>query len=153
MLALGDLEEARVACQELEEIATSVGTDVLGAMAAHARGAVLLAEGNAPAARTRCVVHFKCGSRLARPTSLRASACCWRSAYRALADEDGAELELALLAKVFEAWSRAANWRAWTRHARRPAASRPHGLTPRELEVLRLVASGKTNKAIAKELF
>jgi DNA-binding NarL/FixJ family response regulator len=30
---------------------------------------------------------------------------------------------------------------------------RTHGLTPRELEVLRLVASGKSNKAIAKDLF
>ena len=27
-----------------------------------------------------------------------------------------------------------------------------HGLTPRELEVLRLVAAGQTNKAIAAEL-
>ena len=32
-------------------------------------------------------------------------------------------------------------------------AARPHGLTARELEVLRLVATGKTNKAIAKQLF
>ena len=33
----------------------------------------------------------------------------------------------------------------------RPA--QPHGLTPRELQVLRLIATGKTNKVIAAELF
>ena len=36
-----------------------------------------------------------------------------------------------------------------------PAAHRDasHGLTPRELQVLRLVSAGKTNGAIAAELF
>jgi DNA-binding NarL/FixJ family response regulator len=32
------------------------------------------------------------------------------------------------------------------------ASDRGHGLTPRELEVLRLVAAGETNKAIAGKL-
>lgn len=31
-------------------------------------------------------------------------------------------------------------------------SGRPHGLTARELQVLRLVAAGKTNKAVAAEL-
>jgi len=50
MLAVGEIEEARVACRELEEIAAATGTDVLAAMAAHARGAVALAEGDAASA-------------------------------------------------------------------------------------------------------
>ncbi|HEY1316774.1 MAG TPA: LuxR C-terminal-related transcriptional regulator, partial [Gaiella sp.] len=33
-----------------------------------------------------------------------------------------------------------------------PVAADDHGLTPRELDVLRRVASGATNKAIAAEL-
>jgi DNA-binding NarL/FixJ family response regulator len=35
---------------------------------------------------------------------------------------------------------------------RRATSGEPHGLTPRELQVLRLVAAGRTNKAIAAEL-
>ncbi|HEY0712893.1 MAG TPA: helix-turn-helix transcriptional regulator, partial [Polyangia bacterium] len=49
-LAAGECEEARTACVELESIAADYGTDVLRAMAAHARGAVLLALGEAEAA-------------------------------------------------------------------------------------------------------
>jgi DNA-binding NarL/FixJ family response regulator len=36
--------------------------------------------------------------------------------------------------------------------AHRDAASKAHGLTPRELQVLRLVATGTTNHAIASQL-
>ena len=35
---------------------------------------------------------------------------------------------------------------------RRAPSGEPHGLTPRELQVLRLVTAGRTNKAIAAEL-
>ena len=50
MLAAGDVQDARTAWRELEEIAEDLNTEVLGAMAAHARGAVELAEGDAHAA-------------------------------------------------------------------------------------------------------
>jgi DNA-binding NarL/FixJ family response regulator len=42
-------------------------------------------------------------------------------------------------------------WPAWTL-VRRPTSGEPHGLTPRELQVLRLISAGRTNKAIADEL-
>src|SRR4029077_3531006 len=50
MLAAGDLEAARGGCGERSQIAADFGTEVLGAMAAHARGAVELADGHAEAA-------------------------------------------------------------------------------------------------------
>ena len=50
MLAAGDIEQARRACRELQEIAQSFHTAALDAMAAQARGAFELAEGDAQAA-------------------------------------------------------------------------------------------------------
>ena len=50
MLAASDIENARSACRELADIAEIVDTSVLTAMAAHAQGAVELAEGDAQAA-------------------------------------------------------------------------------------------------------
>ena len=47
LLADGQLEPARAACDELEAISGSFPTDVLAAMAAHARGAVELEAGDA----------------------------------------------------------------------------------------------------------
>lgn len=35
----------------------------------------------------------------------------------------------------------------------RPALTAAHGLSPRELEVLRLIATGRTNRVIAGDLF
>src|SRR6185436_3674629 len=46
LLAVGDLEGARDATHDLEQIATNKGNQILDAMAAHARGALRLAEGN-----------------------------------------------------------------------------------------------------------
>ena len=50
MLATGNVEEARIACRELADIANAYQSDMLQAMAAHASGAVELAEGEAEAA-------------------------------------------------------------------------------------------------------
>jgi hypothetical protein len=47
MLAADDAVQARDACRELGKIAESYGRDVLRAMAAHARAAVELTEGDA----------------------------------------------------------------------------------------------------------
>jgi len=67
-------------------------------------------------------------------------------ACRALDDEDGAALELDAARGVFAALGAA------TDLARLDAPAAGHGLTARELEVLRLVAAGGTNRAIAARL-
>jgi DNA-binding NarL/FixJ family response regulator len=73
-------------------------------------------------------------------------------AFQALGDEDGARLERDAARKIFVDLGAAPDLAA----LEAPAPTRARGalgLSARELEVLLLVASGKTNKAIARELF
>lgn len=72
---------------------------------------------------------------------------------RMLGDEDSAQMELDAARWAFQLLEAAPDL------ARVDALSRPDapkavgGLTSREVEVVRLVAAGKTNRAIASELF
>jgi DNA-binding NarL/FixJ family response regulator len=73
-------------------------------------------------------------------------------ARRALGDEDAAAAEFAAARAVFKELGAAADLIVLDDLARPPATSIPGGLTVRELEVLRLLATGKTNAAIAGDL-
>ncbi|MEX2430888.1 MAG: response regulator transcription factor, partial [Dehalococcoidia bacterium] len=74
-------------------------------------------------------------------------------ACRELGDEDGAEMELDAARRVFQQLGAAPDTARVDVLARpqRPAAV--GGLTAREVEVLRLVATGKSNRAVAEQLF
>ena len=151
-IVAGDVDEARAQSGELDRIAASVGTEVLVAIAAHARGEVELVQGNAAAALVSLRDASTVWQRIdapylaARTRSISGMACV------ALGDDDGAALELAAARSVFEKLRAAPDLARVDALARRDAAARPGGLTQRELQVLRLVASGKTNRAIATEL-
>ncbi len=73
-------------------------------------------------------------------------------ACRALGDEDGAELELEAARAAFEALGAAPDAAQVAALSRRVGEPDTHGLSARELEVLRLLASGRTNREIAAEL-
>jgi DNA-binding CsgD family transcriptional regulator len=151
MLAAGDVPAARAAADELSEIADGLGAPLPQAVATLAQGAVLLAEGaprDALAALRRAWAAWRdleAPYEAARARVLLGRACL------ELGDEDSAELELDAARQVFErlgagpdaALARAASPRA-------PAAA--GGLTAREVEVLRLVAAGKTNRQVAADL-
>lgn len=160
MLAAGDLPEARSACGELSEIAERFDPDagVLAAIAAHARGAVALAEGDTHAALGALRRAFE-GWRVAEaPYEAARVRVLVGQACRALGDDEGAALELGAARAEFERLGAAPDVDRIDRIdridslARGGAPERAYGLTPRELQVLRLVAAGKTNKAIALEL-
>jgi DNA-binding NarL/FixJ family response regulator len=73
-------------------------------------------------------------------------------ACRALGDDDSAALELEAARRAFEELGAAPDLARADALATPAPTDEGHGLTPRELEVLRLVASGKSNKVIAAEL-
>ncbi len=151
MLAAGSPDEARAACLELEEVAACYGTDVLGALAGHARGALLLSEGDAQAALRPLREAFVVWQRVGAPYLAARLRVTLARANRALGDQDGCALELEAARAVFERLGATPDV-ARIDAERAGGAGRAHGLSARELQVLKLVAAGKTNKAIASEL-
>ena len=152
MLAVGDVEAARSACRELEEIARSQGTDALEAMSAQARGAVLLAEGDARAALVALRRAWQAWQELEAPYEAARARVLVGLACRSLGDEDTAALELEAARGVFAELGATPDLGWVDSLSRRAAPPDAHGLTPRELEVLRLVAAGKSNREIASAL-
>lgn len=152
MLTVGDIQEARSACRALEEIAEKFDTDVLRAMAAHARGAVALAEGDAPAALDSLRRAFEVWRQVEAPYEAARVRVLMGLACRALGDDEAGGLELDAARAVFEQLGAAPELARLDSLSKRAASVHRHGLTPRELQVLRLIAAGKTNKAIATGL-
>jgi DNA-binding CsgD family transcriptional regulator len=152
MLATGDVQEARSACLELKEIAASFDTSVPGAIAAQACGAVDLAEGDPQAALGPLRRAFDVWQRIEAPYAAANVRVLIGLACRALGDEDGAELELAAARLAFERLGAKPDLARIDPLIKRAASKATHGLTPRELQVLRLVAGGETNKVIAGRL-
>jgi ATP/maltotriose-dependent transcriptional regulator MalT len=153
LVAAGDLREARQASRDLDEIARSFASGgVLGAMAAHARGEVELAEGDAPAALTSSRRAWEVWQQIGAPYPAARARILVGLACRALGDGDGAELELDAARAALERLGAATDLARLDRLAQRPPSAKRHGLTGRELQVLRLIATGKTNRAIAAEL-
>jgi DNA-binding CsgD family transcriptional regulator len=152
MLAADDVPAARAAADELATLAERIGMPYLYAVSAQATGAVLLAEHEPQAALA----------------ALRQAAATWREldapyeaarvrvliglACRALGDHDGEQLELDAARQAFERLGAGPDAARLEKLTQAKSTKTKGGLTARETMVLRLVAKGKTNKAIAADL-
>jgi DNA-binding NarL/FixJ family response regulator len=153
MLAVGELEEAASASRELEGIAEGWGSDALSAMSADARGAVAVAHEDARAALAALRRASEAWQKLEAPYEGARTRELVGLACRLLGDEETAVLEFDAARGVLAQLGAESDLDRIDSHSQPPASAATHGLTARELEVLRLVAAGKTNHAIGADLF
>jgi ATP/maltotriose-dependent transcriptional regulator MalT len=150
MLADGDLPAADAAAAELASIAEQYRTPALHARAALARGGVYLAEGEPERALPALRRAHRIWHDLEAPYEAARARVLVGRACRALHDDDAAALELAAARHVFTQLGAQPDVAAVDvlagGRARCP-------LSPRESEVLRLIAAGRSNRSIAGELF
>jgi DNA-binding NarL/FixJ family response regulator len=152
MLASGDLKAARASANELSQSALQVSSPLLTAIAAHASGDVTLTEGDAAAALLVLRDAWRAFYMLEAPYEAARVRVSIAVACRELGDKNSADLELDAARQIFQRLGARPDLDRLA--ALEPGHSEaPGGLTDREVEVLRLIAAGKSNREIASELF
>jgi ATP/maltotriose-dependent transcriptional regulator MalT len=146
-LAAGHVSAAAAAAERLDEVRGRFRTPGFTAWADQARGAVLLAEGDARAAVQPLSEAAGCFRRLAAPYDVARTDLLLAAAHRALGEADTAAAHDRAAGEAFDRLG-----------VPSPAgfgsspAPPPGGLTAREAEVLAAVAAGGANRDVAAAL-
>jgi len=148
-LALDDVAAATATAGELRAITDGLASPLLSALAVQAEGAVLLAGGRPDEALGVLREAQRRWTELDLPHACAQARVLAGRCLRELGDNEAADREIEAARECFERLGAARDLVAIGGIA--PAA-RPGKLTEREVEVVRLVAAGHTNRAIATEL-
>jgi DNA-binding CsgD family transcriptional regulator len=155
LAAAGMAGAARQASEELDALAAGLAKGALAAMAAHADGIVALVEGRPESALVSLRRALAQWQAVAAPYEEARVRLLLGRACDLLGDCDGRDLELQAARETFEALGALPDIvriESMCAAAAPPALRSAHRLSRRELQVLRLVATGKTNKAIGQQL-
>ena len=153
LLAAGDVERARTVAAELSDIAAAADAPLLSAAAAHATGAVLLAGDDiagAPASLQRALDIWR---NLEMPYEEAHTCLLMATVCERRGDQDGRRLELDTAKRHFKELNAAPFLARLDEQLGRPTRQAVGTLSEREVQVLRLLAAGKTNRDIAEDLF
>jgi DNA-binding CsgD family transcriptional regulator len=150
-LATGDVGSARAAANDLARIAADLDAPWLRAEADRAAGAVSVAEGDAAGALPRLRAAQAAWRTIGAPYEEARTRAIVADACRVLGDADGADLEADAAIAAFDRLGAAPDATVARTAAGRPPEGGP-GLSPREREVLALVATGRTNRAVGEQL-
>jgi ATP/maltotriose-dependent transcriptional regulator MalT len=147
-LALDDVEMAKEHTEELQERAAAFDSDVLLAMANEAQARLALHAQDGASASRHLGRALEIWRAVGAPFEEANTRALMGDACELMGDEDGASMERHGARALFDELGIPVAEEP-------PGRSKPsshHGLTGRELEVLALVASGKTNRNIGESL-
>lgn len=152
LVAARDLPAAGAVADELQVMADQCATTLFTAVAARALGMVLLAR-DAPSEALEPLGRARAGwAELQAPYETARTRVLVARALRALGDDDTAALEERAAAEVFGRVGAALDLERLDPPISTVAPDPVAGLTAREIEVVRLVAAGRTNREVAAEL-
>lgn len=152
LLAAGDAAGARQASEELTSLAADIAAPFLQAIASNCRGSVAIAQGQPATAVGPLQSCLRDWLGFQAPHEEALTRIELAAAYRGLGDEDAARLELETARTLLVGLGAAPDLARLDAAARIRVAA--HGdLSLRELQVLRLLAAGETNRSIAESLY
>ncbi len=151
-VACGDLASARAAAEELGRIASGLDAPYLLAAAAHACGAIRLAEGKPKAALAPLREAWTLWEQVAAPYESARVRVLVGQACGQLGDRDTARMHLDAARSVLRQLGAVTDLARLDREMLAADTGTPKSLTEREREVLSLVASGGTNRDVAQAL-